>query len=198
MYTIQDLKDKLSKNNSNIDTIIIASYLKSWRVDPVYEDENNVEYYDEIAIIKLNQGLKLKEQGMEDKEILSIVNNGMIPAINAPAVRKTEIQAQNQPEKETGLQLKNITVDITTQTLTLLAESIAQKISNDITTRIKENDIFQPVMDSAKLRRDNEVLSGQVQKLIGENKKLIERINFLQQENAKFKHVVGNFYMKQQ
>lgn len=198
MYTVQDLKDKLSKNNSNIDTITIASYLKSWRVDPVYEDENNVEYYDEIAIIKLNQGLKLKEQGMEDKEILSIVNNGMIPAINAPAVRKTEVQAQTQPEKETGLQLKNITVDITTQTLTLLAESIAQKISNDITTRIKENDIFQPVMDSAKLRRDNEVLSGQVQKLIGENKKLIERINFLQQENAKFKHVVGNFYMKQQ
>jgi len=53
-------------------------------------------------------------------------------------------------------------------------------------------------MDSAKKQRDNEILSKQVEKLLEENKKLIVRNNLIQKENAKFRHLVGNLYMKQQ
>ena len=189
MYTIDQLRENIK---NNIDKSTISAYLKSWKIDPVYEDENNIEYFDEFAIIKLNQGLKLKDENKTDEDIVSMIHNGIISVQNMPAVRNNHIQS-NETENNNPNKLM---VDITTQTLALLAESIAHKISADITNKIKESDIFAPVADAIKLNRDNEILSKQVEKLLNENKKLISRVNFLQTENSKFKHVFGNFYTK--
>ena len=193
MFTKEQLFEKL--NHSNISNSgEIKGFLRLWRIDPIYEDDNN-EYYDEMAISKLKHALKLKEQGKNDEEILSIVNSGIINPINAPAIRNNFIQNQQQ---DNGNGLNKVTIDVTSQTLSLLAESIAHKITNEITDKIKNSDIFEPVMDSAKVKRDNEILSKQVEQLLEENKKLITRNNMLQKENAKFRHLVGNLYMKQQ
>lgn len=190
MYTIDQLRENIKKN---IDIDTLSAYLKNWKIDPVYEDEDNIEYFDEFAILKLNQGLKLKDEEKTDEEIISRIHNGIVSAQNMPALRNNHMQStgigdNNHPNK--------LTVDITTQTLALLAESIAHKISIDITNKVKESDIFAPVADAIKLHRDNEILSKQVEKLLEENKKLISRVNFLQAENSKFKHVFGNFYTK--
>jgi hypothetical protein len=190
MYTIDQLRENIKKN---IDIDILSAYLKNWKIDPVYEDEDNIEYFDEFAILKLNQGLKLKDEEKTDEEIISRIHNGIVSAQNMPALRNNHMQStgtgdNNHPNK--------LTVDITSQTLALLAESIAHKISIDITNKVKESDIFAPVADAIKLHRDNEILSKQVEKLLEENKKLISRVNFLQAENSKFKHVFGNFYTK--
>lgn len=190
MYTVEQLRKNLEKENIFITTEEIYSLLKEWRIDPVYEDEDKVEYFDELAIQKLRRGISLRNEGKPNEEILSIVHDGIINPINAPAVKSASIQP--------GGEIKRITVDITTQTLALLAESIAQKISDNITTKVKEADIFKPVMNTGKLTRDNEILSKQVEKLLEENKKLISRVSFLQQENAKFKHLFGAIYMKQE
>ncbi len=195
MYSIEELFQKLQKNNLSVSKDLISGCLQNWHIDAVYEDEAKQEYFDDIAVIKLNQGLKLKEQGINDEEIMTIIGSNVYKAVNAPAVRTTAIQSQEVPNGGNGL--KRITVDITTQTLALLADSIASKISNDIASRIQDSDVLKPVVDSAKLTRDNEVLSGHVKKLLEENKKLITRINFLLQENSKFKHIMGSFYMKQ-
>jgi hypothetical protein len=194
MYTIEDLFQKLQKNNLSVSKDLIFECLHKWHIDAVYEDEAKSEYFDDIAVIKLNQGLKLKEQGIDDKEIISIIGNNVYKAVNAPAVRQTAVQTQ---EGYGGNGLKRITVDITTQTLALLADSIANKISNEIASKIKDSDVLKPVIDNAKITRDNEILSGHVKKLLDENKKLITRNNFLLQENSKFKHIAGSFYMKQ-
>ena len=193
MFTKEQLFEKL--NHSNISNLgEIKGFLRLWRIDPIYEDDNN-EYYDEMAISKLKHALKLKEQGKNDEEILSIVNSGIINPINAPAIRNNFIQNQQQ---DNGNGLNKVTIDVTSQTLSLLAESIAHKITGEITDKIKNSDIFEPVMDSAKIKRDNEILSKQVEQLLEENKKLITRNNMLQKENAKFRHLVGNLYIKQQ
>lgn len=194
MFTKEQLFEKINNPALN-EGSEITSVLKSWRIDPIYEDDNKNEYYDEMAISKLKHALKLKEQGKNDEEISSIVNSGIINPIIAPAVRNGHISVK---PSHNGNQLNNITLDVTSQTLSLLSESIAEKITGEITERIKNSDIFEPVMDSAKLKRDNEILSKQVEQLLEENKKLISRNNMLQKENAKFRHLVGNLYIKQQ
>jgi len=195
MYTKEQLVEKIkNKKLANIDKI--ANCLKLWRIDAIYEDENNIDYYDELAVHKLNHGIKLKELGRNNEEISSIVNNGVIAPVNAPAVKQAQIQTkQNHP---TAVDLNKVTVDITAQTLSLLAKSIAQKISVEIADKIKENNIYEPIMDSAKIKRDNEILSKQVEKLLEENKKLISGNILLRGENAKFKHLFGQWYIREQ
>lgn len=196
MYTVEQLKEKIEENNHFVEIDEINSFVRNWRIDPVYEDEEGVEYFDDLAASKLHQGIILKENGKTDEEIMLILNKGIISPVNMPTIRHSSVQAKD--EIITSNELNKVTVDITSQTLALLAESIAQKITNDIASRVKDTNIFQPAIDAGKLTRDNEILSDQVKKLLGENQKLISRVNFLQQENAKFKHIFGSVYMKQE
>lgn len=196
MFTKEQLFEKINNSGASAklpDIAEISNFLRLWRIDPIYEDEENKEYYDEMAISKLKHALRLKEQGKNDEEISSIVNNGIINPINAPAVRNTSVQASNPNHG-----LNKVTLDVTTQTLSLLAESIAQKITGEIADRIRNDEFLKPVMDTARLSRDNEILAKQVEKLLEENKKLIMRNNTLLKENAKFRHVFSNWYVKQQ
>lgn len=193
MYTKEQLVEKV-KNKKLATLDKVSSYLKLWRIDSIYEDEDNNEYYDDLAVYKLNHGMKLKELGKNNEEISSIVNNGTIVPTNMPEIRQTQIQTKpNHP-----VDLNKVTVDITSQTLSLLAESVAQKITSEIADKFKESKVFAPIMDTAKIKRDNEILAKQVETLLEENKKLIARNLLLQGENAKFKHVFGNFYAKEQ
>ena len=196
MLTRENLIEKLEKNNRSTDTEILEIYLKNWRIDPVYEDESGIEYFDDMAVAKLNQGIILKEQGTSDTEILSILNKEIKNVVDNPVTPTRKVNLQTQDKKE--LKLENVTVDLTSHTLVLLAETIAQKISNDISEKIKENGTLQPSMDAGKLKRDNEILAGQVEKLLEENKKLVSQINTLIQEKAKYKKAFGSFYFKQE
>ena len=193
MFTKEQLFEKI--NNPKLNMEDASGILRLCRIDPIYEDEENREFYDEMAVSKLKHALKLKDQGKNDEEISSIVNHGITNPINAPAIRNTSVEKHHSHGRH---ELNKVTLDVTSQTLSLLAESIAQKITGEITDKIKNDDIFQPVMDSAKIQRDNEILAKQVEKLLEENKKLITRNNLIQKENAKFRHLVGNLYVKQQ
>lgn len=195
MYTKEDLKNRLDRNNYNLDTETIRNYLREWHIDPVYEDENNVEYFDASALLKLKQGIKLKKTGSTDEEILLIINKNMVNSSKAVSINQTDILPQQNDSNDN---LRKITVDITTQTLAVLADSIAQKISNDIASRVKENIINNSSEDIDKLRKDNEILAAQIEKLLDENKQLMEKINSLAQNNSKFKQIFGSFYMKQE
>ncbi|MDD3014783.1 MAG: hypothetical protein PHC34_13865 [Candidatus Gastranaerophilales bacterium] len=193
MYTVEQLKEKIEENDHFVDINEIGSYLKNWRIDPVYEDDDGIEYFDDLAASKFNQGIILKENGKNDEEVMLILNKGVINSTNMPTMKHTTLQVNDNPGE-----FKKVTVDITTQTLALLAESIAQKITTDITNKVKDTNIFNSAIDAGKLTRDNEILASQVKKLLKENQKLISRVSFLQQENAKFKHIFGSVYMKQE
>ncbi len=83
MYTKEQLVEKV-KNKKLATLDKVSSYLKLWRIDSIYEDEDNNEYYDDLAVYKLNHGMKLKELGKNNEEISSIVNNGTIVPTNMP------------------------------------------------------------------------------------------------------------------
>ncbi len=194
MHTKEQLVEKV-KNNKFATMDKIAGCLKLWRIDSIYEDEQNIEYYDDLAVYKLNHGIKLKELGKDDEEISSILNNGNNTPVNSLIAKQIQIQTKpNHP----AVDLNKVTVDITTQTLALLAESVAQKITNEIADKFKESKVFEPIIDHTKIKRDNEILAKQVEMLLEENKKLVARNTLLQGENAKFKHVFGNFYIREQ
>lgn len=196
MYTKEQIIEKINhKALSDFDKV--TNCLKIWRIDPIYEDEKNTEYYDDLAVSKLNHGVKLKELGRNDEEISSIVNNNLNAPVAASTAKAVQIKTKpNHPS--TDLNLNKVTVDITSQTLSILAESIAQKITTEIADKFKESKVFEPIMNSAKIKRDNEILSKQVERLLEENKKIIARNHLLQQENARFKHTFGNWYIKEQ
>jgi hypothetical protein len=193
MYTKEQLLEKID-SKSIADTDKLIGCLRLWRIDPIYEDEKNAEYYDDLAVSRLNHGIRLREMGRNDNEISSIINNELTAPLNTPAVKKVYIKTRpNHPSSS----LNKFTLDITSETLSILAESIAQKITDEIAEKFKENNVFEPVADSAKLKRDNEILSTQVERLLEENKKLITRNNLLQKENARFRHMFGIWYIKQ-
>ena len=220
MYTQAQLRQKLEDNNFSLDSETIKIYLKDWKIDPVYEDENKIEYFDDLTISKLIQGIISKKQGKNDADIQCIIHSRIKTAVEAsplnagqenisqPPVQietKNEMEVQSFPGFGSG-ELTNVTLDVTNQTLSLLAETIASQISKNISEKVKDNDIFGSLLDTGKLKRDNEVLADQVTKLVDENRKLMAKLNFLQKENQKYKlqqkeaasyfHVFGSFYMK--
>lgn len=191
MHTKQHVIESLKEEHYILDNERFQEYVKLWKIDPVFEDEDGIEYFDDLSISKLKQGIDLKNKGKNDLEIISHLNRELSQKSEGSLVATGDDKIQIKEG------LSNVTVDITNQTLNLLAESIAQKITLDITEKVKDTDFFKPVMNNGKLKRDNEVLAKQVEKLIEENKKLISRNNFLQQEYGKFKHILGNVYIKQ-
>ncbi|MCK7515973.1 MAG: hypothetical protein MZV70_76405 [Desulfobacterales bacterium] len=192
MFTKEDLIAKLEKNNRSINLNVLNKYLKLWRIDAVYEDENNIEYFDETAIFKLNQGIILKDQDTPDEQIISIINRGIIKAVTP-----TPVETLPLPQEAEKPQLEKITVDVTNQTLNMLADSIVQKISIDLADKLVKNNFMSSTFDAAKLQRDNEILASQVAQLLEENKKLLAQNKALFEENNKFKNVFGHFYIKQ-
>jgi len=198
MYTREELLSKI-RSRSHINAEKLKTCLRMWHIDPIYEDENENEYFDDFAVHRLNHGVMLRELGRDDKEISAIINNDLaiqsnISNCTLPMVKRVSLKDNNFDASN----LNKFTMDIASQTLSILAESIVSKISDEITDKFRENTFFQPVIESTKIKKDNEILSSQVEKLLEDNKKLIARNNLLQKENARFKHMFGNWYTKQQ
>ena len=94
------------------------------------------------------------------------------------------------------IELKNVTLDISNQTLTVLAESIARKITSDVSEFLKNTDLIEDAIHLGEYKKDNELLLAKVEELIADNKVLIEKIRLLEQENKLYVKLFGNIYMK--
>jgi hypothetical protein len=190
MYTKKEINNKLIENNCFIDEKTLESFLKRWKIEAIYEDEENCEYFDDLSIAKIKKGLALKAEGKSDIDIYMELNSEkkFLPEKVNPVVH-----IENNYE---GAELKKITLDITNQTLTVLAETIAHKITSDISDHLKDSDLLKSANDLGGMKRDNEILAKQVEKLIEENKNQAQKINELKTENDKFKPLFGSVYMK--
>lgn len=193
MYTKKLIIEKLMENKYFIDEEGLETCLKSWKIDAIYEDENSEEYFDDLAIKKIIKGLSLKFKGESKESIeLELKEEKMLPE-NLPQKVETEVLENKFAE---GAELKKITLDITNQTISFLANSIAQKITTDITDHFKETDFLKSAMETGSLQRDNEILAKQVARLIEDNNILKEQQKVLKNDNVKFKLVFGNVYIK--
>lgn len=198
MYNKNDILLKLNSENYYIDRRTLSTFISSWHIEAVYENEQKEEYYDDYAIEKIKKGINLKAQGFSDQQIIRKLRNVENPnnettvlenntPIDLPSnIENNELastQTSNKPE------LRNLTLDVTTQTLQMLAESVAKKITEDI----KNSDMAEKLIEAGGYKKDNEILSQQVQELIDHNKKLSERIEQLEKRESFLQKLIGLF-----
>jgi len=187
----------------------LDSFIKNWKIDPIYEDEDGVEFFDNLSIVKIKKGISLKSQGYDNSEIFYHINRILadvapveekaVPVekiapktspVEAPTEEVVEEVIETAPVKSVGvmvldeqaaetpfenavepLETKNVTIDVTSQTLQMLADAVASKITTDIK---------QQLLLENPLKETNDALSKQVEELLEDNKKLAERIQHLE------------------
>ena len=121
----------------------------------MYENEQKEEYYDDYAIEKSKKGINLKAQGFSDQQIIRKLRNVENPNTettvlenNTPIDLPSNIENNELASTQTSnkSELRNLTLDVTTQTLQMLAESVAKKITEDI----KNSDMAEKLINYEK------------------------------------------------
>ena len=210
MLNKNDIIRILSENKHYIDEFILDAFIKNWKIEAIYEDENGVEFFDESALEKVRSALCDKSELQKEACEIEIVNKEE-PSTeiqtedlcqNSSEVQEPKIEiveANVQPieyQSKIEPELKNVTLNITNQTLNVLAQTIAEKITGDISGYLKQTDILEEALRAGSFKRDNEILSSKLQEVLGDNKILIKRIQELEKEKDAYLHVVANVYVK--
>ncbi len=206
MFNRESILKSLNTENYYIDRHSLDLFLQDWKIESIYEDEDGLEFYDELALEKIKRGISLKAQGFTDEQIITKlakiearvekyeeppkpvqpvildakgdeIEGGLEQASNNFAVQ--EIAQQIKPEPIP--QGKSFTLDVSSQTLQMLAEAVAKKISDDITN----SDMATKLIEAGGYKRDNEILAQQVKELIEHNKELSKRIEQLESQESK-------------
>ena len=213
MFNKENILEILNQEDTYIDNFILEAFIKNWKIDPIYEDAQGVEYFDEMAIEKIRNGLKQKNSpkiNVIDKNDIKPVEMSVeapvtdieqveifSPVYNKPAEYKEEhvelpIEVKNRVDNE----LKNVTIDISNQTLAILAESIAKKITSDVADFIKKTDFTDGAIQLGECKKDNEILTEKIDELMTDNKILVQKIEELEKENKSYSKIFGNIYVK--
>ena len=192
MYNRESILKTLNSENYYIDKHSLDLFLHDWKIESIYEDEDGLEFYDDLALDKIKKGISLKAQGYSDEQIITKLQKV------EPKVEKTEEPIQpimvkdyleTPPDEEVETQPtevavkpeKSFTLDVTSQTLQMLAEAVAKKISDDITN----SDMATRLIEAGGYKRDNEILAKQIQELLEHNKELSEKIEQLETHQSK-------------
>ena len=226
MFNKEKIIEILNSEDLFIDNFILEAFIKNWKIEPIYEDANGVEFFDEMAVEKIRNGIKQKQPKCEinimDKDDITPVDMAVeIPEENPNAeepaqediVNEAEVVVEhhgedlkdpkelpvtilNEVNKEVENELKNVTLDISNQTLAILAESIARKITCDVADYIKKTDFIEDAVQLGEFKKDNQILVGKIEELVADNKILVKRIKELEKERNSFVKLFGNIYVK--
>ena len=211
MFNRESILKNLNTENYYIDKHSLDLFLSDWKIESIYEDESGLEFYDDLALEKIKRGISLKAQGFTDEQIVTklakiearvekyeeppkpvqpviLDENGdeiegkLEEVANSLAVQEAQkIQAQTQTQLDTVPPEKSFTLDVSSQTLQMLAEAVAKKISDDI----QSSDLTTKLIEAGGYKRDNEILAKQVKELIEHNQELSKRIEQLESQESK-------------
>lgn len=207
MYNRETILKSLNTENYYIDKHSLDLFLEDWKIDSIYEDEGGLEFYDDLALEKIKKGISLKAQGYSDEQIIAKLakieahvdnnedKNPVEPVImdsdGEPRAAEAEIvPVDNNSQPDVIPEGKRFTLDVSSQTLQMLAEAVAKKISDDITN----SDLSTKLIEAGGYKRDNEILARQVKELLEHNQELSARIEQL--ESNASKHFWGRFWGK--
>ncbi len=204
MFNRESILKSLNTENYYIDKHSLDLFLEDWKIESIYEDEDGLEFYDDLALEKIKKGISLKAQGYSDEQIITklsrmeakVEKNSEQPQSVQPIMvsdllnkqndtseenTSTEIVMQEEKAPEVIPQGKSFTLDVSSQTLQMLAEAVAKKISDDITN----SDMVNKLVEAGGFKRDNEILAKQVKELLEHNKELSQRIEQLESQPAR-------------
>ena len=177
MYNKKDIVKILNEFNYFIDEITLSSFIKNWKIDGIYEDEDGVEFFDNLAIAKLKKGISLKSQGYTNEQITFHVKK-LMEEKSSTEEKKKEVATQSLSSTE----LQNLTIDVTGQTLQMLADAVAEKITSGIKEQIQNSEFVTQLLEDGALKKDKENLTKQVEELTEDNKKLAKRVEELEKK----------------
>lgn len=173
MYNKKDIVKILNEFNYFIDESTLSSFIKNWKIDAIYEDEDGVEFFDNMSIAKLKKGISLKSQGYANDQITYHIKKLM--------EEKTSTEEKKEVLKgASATELQNVTVDVTGQTLQMLADAVAEKITAGIKAQIQNSEFVTQLLEDGALKKDKEELSKKVEELTEDNKKLAKRVEELE------------------
>lgn len=209
MFNRETILKNLNAENYFIDKHSLDLFLEDWKIESIYEDEDGLEFYDFLALEKIKKGISLKAQGYSDEQIIvklsrmeakienkleNIEQKECIQISENTDEQNIEINTNEQTtnneivvvNNSTKLQEpiqtnKNFTLDVSSQTLQMLAEAVAKKISDDIAN----SDMATRLIEAGGYKRDNEILAQQVKDLLEHNKELSKRIEQLESHTSK-------------
>ena len=214
MFNRESILKSLNTENYYIDKHSLDLFLEDWKIESIYEDEDGIEFYDDLALEKIKRGISLKAQGFTDEQIITKlakiearvekydeppkpvqpvildehgeeIEGALEEAANNLAVQEAkqqlEADAQAQAPVQPQPQGKSFTLDVSSQTLQMLAEAVAKKISDDITN----SNLTEKLIEAGGYKRDNEILAQQVKELIEHNRELSKRIEQLESHESK-------------
>ena len=201
MFDRETILKSLNSENYYVDKHSLDLFLEDWNIESIYEDETGLEFYDDLSLEKIKKGISLKAQGYSDEQIITKLSrmeaktekqtsqsNLAKPVIlnsdgeeATTEENSTEIMNINSQTQPDAMQNKSFTLDVTSQTLQMLAEAVAKKISDDITN----SDWSTKLIEAGGYKRDNEIMAKQIQELLEHNKELSERIEHLESKSSK-------------
>ena len=198
MFNRESILKSLNSENYYIDNHSLDLFLEDWKIESIYEDEDGLEFYDDLALEKIKKGISLKAQGYSDEQIITKLsrmeakvekNEEPVKPVQPVILSDSNEENQNSTEmivKEEAVpeiipQGKSFTLDVSSQTLQMLAEAVAKKISDDITN----SDMATRLIEAGGYKRDNEILAKQVKELLEHNKELSQRIEQLESHPSK-------------
>lgn len=193
MFNRETILKNLNSENYYIDKHSLDLFLEDWKIDSIYEDEDGLEFYDDLSLEKVKKGISLKAQGFSDEQIITKLQK-IEPMVEKreepvqPILVKDYLEPETAAEEEehivtdlTPQANKSFTLDVTSQTLQMLAEAVAKKISDDITN----SDMATRLIEAGGYKKDNEILAKQVQELLEHNKELSRRIEQLESQPSR-------------
>lgn len=199
MFNRETILKNLNTENYYIDNHSLDLFLEDWKIESIYEDEDGLEFYDDLALEKIKKGISLKAQGYSDEQIIAKLSRmeAKIEKNEKPAkpvqplivsdlleentAASTDVAVKEETQPEIIPQGKSFTLDVSSQTLQMLAEAVAKKISDDITN----SDMATRLIEAGGYKRDNEILAKQVHELLEHNKELSKRIEQLESHESK-------------
>ena len=203
MFNRETILKSLNAENYYIDKHSLDLFLNDWKIDSIYEDEDGLEFYDDLSLDKIKRGISLKAQGYSDEQIISKLQRmeakpegvnkeenlqpiSVKDYLDTPVESVPEIVEEIKEEEHIITDLtpqrdKSFTLDVSSQTLQMLAEAVAKKISDDITN----SDMATRLIEAGGYKRDNEILAKQVQELLEHNRELSARIEQLESHTSK-------------
>lgn len=203
MFNRDTILKNLNTENYYMDKHSLDLFLNDWKIDSIYEDEDGLEFYDDLALEKIKRGISLKAQGYSDEQIISKLQRMEAKVekiskeepvqpilvkdyLDTPQETVPEVVEENKEDEHIVTDLtpqrdKSFTLDVSSQTLQMLAEAVAKKISDDITN----SDMATRLIEAGGYKKDNEILAKQVQELLEHNKELSARIEQLESRPSK-------------
>lgn len=189
MFNRETILKSLNSENYYIDNHSLDLFLADWKIESIYEDEGGLEFYDDLALEKIKKGISLKAQGYSDEQIITKLSRmearvekteEPVKTIQPVLVNSAPVEAATAIQPEVAAQ-KSFTLDVSSQTLQMLAEAVAKKISDDITN----SDMASKLIEAGGYKKDNEILAKQVKELLEHNKELSQRIEILESQESK-------------